>query len=75
VAYTAADRDAVKAAKLALATGTRVVTVQFADHSVTYQQANLGDLDALLIAIEAELAAATSPPRPRSWLLYASKGT
>ena len=75
VAWTTADRDAVKAAIVALATGSRTVTVALADRTVTYQSADLAALREVLAMIEADLATVTDPARPRQWLLYGAKGT
>jgi hypothetical protein len=75
VAWTTADRDAVKAAIVALATGARTVTVTVADRTVSYQAADLTALREVLAMIEADLAAVADPPRPRQYLLYGSKGT
>lgn len=75
MAWTTADRDAVKAAIVALATGARTVSVTLADRTVTYQQADLEELRQILAMIEADIAAAGDAARPRGWLLSGSKGT
>lgn len=54
--WTAADRDAIKAAVLDLATGKRTVTVSYAGppaRSVTYGIADLPALEALLAKVNA----------------------
>lgn len=71
MAYTAADRDAVKAALLALATGERTVTIAYADRTETYQPADVAQLQAILAMIETDLGATT---RVRQWLASGSKG-
>lgn len=68
MAWTQADADALKAA---IAKGESRVT--FADRSVEYR--SLADMREALALIEAELAAAADPPRPRRWLLYGDKST
>lgn len=55
MAWTQGDADQVRAAITALATGTRVVTVNYAGppaRSVTYAPVNLGELRSLLSEIE-----------------------
>jgi hypothetical protein len=75
MAFTVTHRDDLKAAMVALATGTLVVTVNFADRTVTYHQADLAQMTQLLTLIEAELASTAETPRPRMWFLTGSKGT
>ncbi len=56
--WTQSDADAVRAAVVALATGTRVVTVTYAGppaRSVTYQMADLEQLRSLLAQITLSL--------------------
>ena len=65
MAWTQADADAVRAAIVALAGGTRVVTVSYAGppaRSVTYGDADLGQLRELLAEME---RTARSAPRFR----------
>jgi len=60
MAWTQADADAVRAAIVALAAGTRVVTVSYAGppaRSVTYGAAQLGELRALLSEMDRSLNA------------------
>ncbi len=55
MAWTQADADQVRAAIVALASGTRAVSVSYAGppaRSVTYGAANLGELRALLSEME-----------------------
>lgn len=62
MAWTQADADQVRAAILALATGTRVVTVQYAGppaRSVTYGIAELPELRKLLGEMERSAGGAT----------------
>jgi len=68
MAWTADDRDRLKAA---IARGES--RVSFADRSVEYR--SIAEMREALALIEAELATAADPPRPRQWLLYGSKGT
>lgn len=61
MAWTQADADAVRAAVLALATGTRTVTVSYSgppSRSETYGVAQLGELRALLTEVERQAAGA-----------------
>lgn len=69
MAYAQTDLDAVRAAKLALATGARVVSVTFADRAVSYGQADFATLDALEQQIVRELQS-----RARQFTFVASKG-
>jgi hypothetical protein len=58
MAWTQADADAVRAAIVALATGKRVVTVEYAgppQRSVTYAAAQLPELQDLLGQMTASL--------------------
>lgn len=59
--YTQADVDAVKAAIVALARGDRKATVSFADRSVSYQPAQLPELQQLLVTMQADVAAGARP--------------
>ncbi len=62
MAWTQADVDQVRAAVIALATGTRVVTVSYAGppaRSVTYGIAELGELRKLLSEMERSASGAT----------------
>jgi len=66
--WTTADRDALKAAVIALATGKRAVTVSFssgggASRSTEYGQADLPQLRSLLAEVN---AAVNDAPRSRS---------
>jgi len=71
VALTMTELDAARDALLrALNTGEK--TVAYADRSVTYRSVD-EILDALR-AIDAQIAAAATTPRPRQWAAFASKG-
>lgn len=62
MAWTQADVNAVRTAIVALASGTRVVTVSYAGppaRSVTYGAAELGELRALLSEMERSLPGTT----------------
>lgn len=62
MAWTQADADAVRAAVVALAAGTRVVSVSYAGppaRSVTYGIAQLGELRALLAEMDRALSRTT----------------
>ena len=72
MAWTTTDRDAIKAAILALATGARTATVAFGDRTVSYQPAQLPELTKLLNVIEAELASTTRPKQFHAY--YNGKG-
>lgn len=61
--YTQADIDSVKQAVVALAGGTRVVTVSVGDRSVSYHAADLGKLQALLSEMSADVGSATKGGR------------
>ena len=61
MAWTQADADQVRAAIVALAAGKRVVTVTYAgppERSITYGQAQLGELRALLSEMDRSVNAA-----------------
>jgi hypothetical protein len=63
MAWTQADADAVRAAILALASGTRVVTVSYAGppaRSVEYGAADLAELRRLLAEMERTASGATT---------------
>ncbi len=63
MAWTQADADQVRAAIIALASGTRVVTVSYAGppaRSVTYGAAQLGELRGLLAEMERSLSSTPS---------------
>ena len=63
MAWTADERDQLKAAVLALATGARVVPVNYSGppaRSVTYGAASLAELRGLLAEAEAAVGASTS---------------
>lgn len=55
MAYTQDEYDSVKAAILALATGTRTTSIAFGTRTVQYQAADLDKLQALLAVISADL--------------------
>lgn len=72
MAWTVDDRDRIKAAVLALATGERVVTVNYSGppaRSVTYYAGDLPSLRSLLAEAEADVAAADGR---RTTVRYAS---
>lgn len=74
MAWTQSEVDQVRAAIVALATGTRVITVSYAGppaRSVTYHQTDLAQLRALLLEMEAALA---SPPSQMYRLVSTRKG-
>ncbi|MGH9895092.1 MAG: gpW family head-tail joining protein [bacterium] len=56
--YTQVDLDAVRAARLKLAAGDRVVTVTVGGQTTEYAQVNISDLHALARMIEDDLARA-----------------
>ena len=61
MAWTQADADAVRAAIVALASGTRVVTISYAgppQRSVQYGVAELGQLRALLSEMDRQVSGA-----------------
>jgi hypothetical protein len=63
MAWTQADRDALKAA---IAKGEKQVA--YADRSVTYR--SLDEMTQALALIESDLSATSSTPRPKRWLGY-----
>lgn len=70
--WTVEDRDRIKAAVLELATGARVVTVNYSgppSRSVTYHTADLPQLRSLLAEAEADVASASGG---RTVVRYAS---
>jgi hypothetical protein len=74
MAWTQTEVDQVRAAILALATGTRVVTVSYAGppaRAVTYGAADLAALRALLEDMEYEV---TGPPAKTYRLATTRKG-
>ena len=70
--YTEANLTAVRAAKLALASGTRKVSFSIGDKSVTYGQTDMAALELLEQQIFLELQTATA--RPRFFLTSTGKG-
>jgi hypothetical protein len=72
MAYIQADQESVQAAIIALATGSRVVSVTTGDKTIQYGQADIDKLRALLSEIKAELSAAAG--RQRFVLTATSKG-
>jgi hypothetical protein len=68
VAFTQADADALR---VAIAKGEKSVT--YADRSVAYR--SVEEMRQALAMVEADLAAATTPARPRQWIGTSSKGT
>lgn len=63
MAWTQADADQVRAAIVALAAGNRVVTVTYAgppERSITYGQAQLGELRALLAEMDRAVSGAST---------------
>ncbi len=77
MAYTQTDADNVRAAILALSTGTRKASITFSSaagsRTVQYANANLADLRSLLELIEGELENAATP-RSRTVLTRSRKG-
>lgn len=67
MAFTAADRETLKAA---IARGEQ--TVAFADRTVTYR--SVSEMLRALQVIEADLATQATTPRPRYYKAYAKKG-
>ena len=53
--WTTTDRDNVKAAILALATGSRTASVSLGDKSIQYTNADIAKLEALLSWIVADI--------------------
>jgi hypothetical protein len=77
MAYTSTDLDNVRAARLALAQGTRKVRVTIADKTVEYAFSDDDKLARLEAKIEAELAAAeraAGTTRRRYFMLSSEKG-
>lgn len=70
--YTEANLTAVRAAKLALASGTRKVSLTMGDKSITYGQTDMAALESLEQTILAEIQ--TTITRPRFFLASTSKG-
>lgn len=71
--YTQAEVDEVKGAILALAKGDRTVSVRFADREETFQPADLDKLQALLVRMQADVAAAAGAARPRQYVAVDSR--
>ena len=55
MAYTSTDLANIEAAILALATGTRIVSVSYGDKQITYSQSDLPQLKILKSDIQASL--------------------
>ena len=55
--WTTTDRDNVKAAIMALATGSRTASITLADKSVTYTNTDMDKLKSLLAMIVADIEA------------------
>jgi hypothetical protein len=72
MAYTQADQENVQAAIMALATGSRVVSITMGDKTIQYGQADIDKLRALLSEIRVELNAAAG--QRRYLLTSTSKG-
>lgn len=72
MAYTQADLDSVKAARVKLAAGDRVVRVTVGTQTTEYGQANISELHALERQIEEELSHAAGGAR--HVVVSASKG-
>ena len=53
--FTQSDYENVKAAYIALATGSRAVTVNWGDKSVIYGKANMAELKSLMAEIQNDL--------------------
>lgn len=70
--YTETDLANVRAAKIALATGTRKVSLSMGDKSITYGQTDMESLDILEQQILISLQTATV--RPRFFLASTEKG-
>jgi hypothetical protein len=67
MAWTTADRDAIKSA---IAKGEQ--SVSFADRTVVYR--SISDMIQALGMIDAEIASTASPSRPKQFTAYSSKG-
>jgi hypothetical protein len=64
MAWTQADADQVRAAIVALASGKRIVTVEYAgppQRSVTYASAQIAELRSLLAEMDRQLGATSAP--------------
>ena len=70
--YTETDLANVRAAKLALATGSRKVSLSMGDKSITYGQTDMASLDLLEQQILNSLQ--TAGVRPRFFLASTEKG-
>ena len=70
--YTEANLSAVRAAKLALAAGTRKVSLTMGDKSIAYGQTDMAALENLEQTILAEIQ--TTLTRPRFFLTSTGKG-
>ena len=75
MAYTQADLDALRAAKLALAKGQLVASVTFADGRQTrYSDIDTDMLNDMIAEAQAQLDAATGKRRPRQFRMRTSRG-
>lgn len=72
MAFTSADLTKVEAAILALAQGTRKVSLMMGDKSISYGQTDIGALQDLRSSILAEVS--TTATRPKFVLTQTSKG-
>lgn len=70
--YTETDLANVRAAKIALATGTRKVSLSMGDKSIAYAQSDMKSLELLEQTILAEVQ--TTIARPRFFLASTEKG-
>jgi len=72
MAYTEADLESVKAAKMALATGERIARVTLGDKTIEYSPTQLKDLGTLEAEIKANLE--TLSGKSRVYVTQTSKG-
>jgi hypothetical protein len=61
MAWTQSDIDTLKAARLALAKGERIVRCQFSDRLVEYQQGDDAQMRALQVEMETVVNSGTRP--------------
>lgn len=72
MAWSSADREALKAHVAARAAGAQGRRVQFSDRSVEFD--SIDDALTLLALMDSELDAAATTPRPRQYLGYTRSG-
>ena len=74
MAFTSTDLANVEAAIVALAAGSRIVSVTVGDHTIQYSEARLDRLKALRDEIMAEIQSVAVTPRRHFVLTSTSKG-